>query len=309
MNGYVSTSKPLYRFKLRISRWGIWLIALVSLLSSAGLGYGVAQYQAGKDRAVMLSQWQDQLIQQKLHFNDIAQQANFTFGALTKKLAYLDADMIRLNILGEKLVTMANFDPQEFNFNGSLNPFIQKTSVPPKLDGMRLAQLVEGLAEQMQTRRLQLNALDKMLTHTMQQQALTIQGSSRTIAKGWVSSYFGSRLDPLTGLRVWHSGVDIAGREGTEIYAMASGVVSFSGDRGGYGNLLEIHHGPQLTSRYAHNKELMVQLGEVVHKGQLIARMGHTGRTTGTHLHLEIRQDNRAVDPGRYFPDLKRKVT
>jgi murein DD-endopeptidase MepM/ murein hydrolase activator NlpD len=124
--------------------------------------------------------------------------------------------------------------------------------------------------------------------------------SGRPIAKGWLSSYYGVRKDPFSGKPAVHKGLDFAGKEDTAIIATASGVVSWASDRYGYGKLIEINHGRGLKTRYGHNKNILVKVGEVVSKGQVIARMGSTGRSTGPHVHYEILRNNAQIDPIKF---------
>ena len=125
--------------------------------------------------------------------------------------------------------------------------------------------------------------------------------SGRPIASGWQSSAYGYRIDPISGQRAWHDGVDFAGKEGTEIFAVASGVVSWSGYRSGYGQMVEVAHGDGLSTRYAHNRENNVEVGDLVRRGDVIAFMGSTGRSTGPHVHFEVFKHGRAVDPASYI--------
>jgi len=115
-----------------------------------------------------------------------------------------------------------------------------------------------------------------------------------------MSSRFGRRNDPFTGRLAWHKGVDFAGKDGSDIVSVGSGVVTWSGDRYGYGLMVEVSHGGGLVTRYAHAKDILVKLGDIVKKGQTIARMGSTGRSTGPHVHFEVRKNGKAVDPARY---------
>jgi murein DD-endopeptidase MepM/ murein hydrolase activator NlpD len=116
---------------------------------------------------------------------------------------------------------------------------------------------------------------------------------------GHVSSGFGVRTDPFTGAPRQHDGVDVGAPEGTAIHATADGIVRAAGPRGGYGYAVEIDHGNGLTTLYGHASELLVSAGQTVHAGQEIAKVGSTGRSTGPHLHFEVRQGGRAVDPAR----------
>lgn len=116
-------------------------------------------------------------------------------------------------------------------------------------------------------------------------------------ASGRVTSAFGERADPFTGEAGFHAGVDLAAPEGSPIAAVREGRVTFAGPRGGYGNLVEIDHGDGTVTRYAHASELLVKTGDWVDSGQIVARVGRTGRATGPHLHLEVRVRGRPVDP------------
>jgi murein DD-endopeptidase MepM/ murein hydrolase activator NlpD len=124
--------------------------------------------------------------------------------------------------------------------------------------------------------------------------------TGRPIPDGWISSYFGARTDPFTGLREYHKGLDFAGKDGEEIYAVASGLVTWSAARFGYGQMVEINHGNGYITRYAHNRTNLVKVGDVVTKGQRIALMGSTGRSTGPHVHFEVLKNGRVVDPAKY---------
>lgn len=115
------------------------------------------------------------------------------------------------------------------------------------------------------------------------------------------SSGYGLRTDPIHGRRRMHNGLDIPGGAGTPILASATGTIAFAGVAGGYGRMVEIDHGGGLTTRYAHLARLLVHRGDVVARQQPIALMGSTGRSTGTHLHFEVRLDGRATDPLDWF--------
>jgi murein DD-endopeptidase MepM/ murein hydrolase activator NlpD len=124
--------------------------------------------------------------------------------------------------------------------------------------------------------------------------------AGRPIRSGWQSSAYGARIDPITGERAWHEGADFAGRAGSDILAVASGVVSWSGYRSGYGTMVEVSHGDGLSTRYAHNQRNVVEVGDLVRRGDVIALMGSSGRSTGPHVHFEVFEHGRAVDPATY---------
>lgn len=129
-----------------------------------------------------------------------------------------------------------------------------------------------------------------------------IKSFSNPVKTGFISSRYGFRKDPFNGMKKHHNGIDIAAKKGSEIHTIASGFVSFAGRKGGFGKLVEVHHSNSLKSRYAHLDEINVKKGDVVRKGQIIAKMGRTGRATGTHLHLEVWEKDKAVDPISYVP-------
>src|SRR5690606_12609434 len=148
---------------------------------------------------------------------------------------------------------------------------------------------------QIDDRWLQLRVLEEMLKRRDVDAAVRPEG--RPVGRAYVSSAFGLRIDPFTGRRALHKGIDFAGRSGTAIVAVAAGIVTWSGPRSGYGRMVEIDHGNDLVTRYAHNAENLVQAGDVVTRGQPIARLGATGRATGPNLHFEVLRGGEAVDP------------
>ena len=158
----------------------------------------------------------------------------------------------------------------------------------------KLTQLNTKLDQQIN----QLDALEKILANTNINIEQRITG--RPINKGWLSSYYGMRDDPFTAKQTMHKGIDFAAKEGAPVIATAAGVVTWSGERYGYGNLIEIDHGNGLVTRYGHNQTLVANVGEVVTKGQSIALVGNTGRSTGAHVHYEIIKNGTQIDPLPY---------
>jgi len=220
--------------------------------------------------------------------------------ALTIKLAELQSHVLRLNALGERLADNANIPEQEFNF-GKLPPSGGPSSTTSEISKKSLAQLLVEITQ------LE-NSLDHEENQLLMLESLTLGHhiestrylSGRPITKGWLSSYFGVRKDPFNGRPAMHKGIDFAGKEDGDIIATASGVVSWSDDRYGYGQLIEINHGDGLKTRYGHNKKLLVSVGDVVTKGQVIAKMGSTGRSTGPHVHYEILHNNKQINPLKF---------
>jgi len=220
--------------------------------------------------------------------------------ALTIKLAELQSQVLRLNALGDRLADDANIPTTEFNFNqlpASGGPVSEAFPINDKT----LEQLfieIDDFESKINYEEKQLQMLESLsFGHHIQNNGYL---SGRPIAKGWLSSYYGVRKDPFNGKPTMHKGVDFAGKENTAIIATASGVVTWASKRYGYGHLIEINHGDGLTTRYGHNKDLLVNVGDVVNKGQTIARMGSTGRSTGPHVHYEILRNNRQINPIKF---------
>ncbi|MFD2164966.1 M23 family metallopeptidase [Thalassotalea euphylliae] len=220
--------------------------------------------------------------------------------ALTLKLAELQSQVLRLNALGDRLATENNIPEKEFNFEEQ-PPSGGPVQAMESLQSKTLADLlleIDSLTESVNKEEKQLKILESLtLGHHIQSNSYL---SGRPIKKGWLSSYYGIRKDPFNGRPAMHKGVDFAGKEGAPVIATASGVVVWSGERYGYGNLIEIDHGDGYKTRYGHNKTLEVELGDVVEKGQVIAKMGSTGRSTGPHVHYEILRNNAQINPIKY---------
>jgi len=220
--------------------------------------------------------------------------------ALTMKLAELQSQVLRLNALGDRLAEQADIPEKEFNFDQappSGGPMLQSSRVEKKSLVELLAEISKVEAE-LSFEEKQLKMLESLtLGHHIEN---TSYLSGRPITKGWLSSYYGTRKDPFTGRPAMHKGVDFAGKEGGDVITTAAGVVTWADERYGYGNLIEINHGKGIKTRYGHNKELLVKVGDVVSKGQVIARMGSTGRSTGPHVHYEILRNNTQINPIKY---------
>jgi murein DD-endopeptidase MepM/ murein hydrolase activator NlpD len=220
--------------------------------------------------------------------------------ALTIKVAELQSQLLRLNALGDRLASESNIPDEEFNFQTlppSGGPLQSLDAITHKTLEELLVEISE-LTDQINYEEKQLKVLESLtLGHHIEN---TSYLSGRPITKGWLSSYYGVRKDPFNGRPAMHKGVDFAGKEDADIIATASGVVSWSGERYGYGNLIEINHGNGFKTRFGHNKEILVKVGDVVTKGDVIARMGSTGRSTGPHVHYEILKNNAQINPIKY---------
>lgn len=219
--------------------------------------------------------------------------------AMTLNLAELEARMTRLDALGQHLTAVADLEEGEFDF-----------SQPPAVGGPVEIELrgdfssgdihteMDRLEARLDDREQQMEMLESLLTNSKWQEQSSVAGSP--VKGGYMSSRYGWRIDPISGKRSMHTGLDFAGKPGSEIVTVASGVVTWTGKDGDYGNTVEISHGDDYVTRYAHNKEILVQPGDVVRKGETIALMGSSGRATGNHLHYEVYKNGRSVDPASY---------
>jgi murein DD-endopeptidase MepM/ murein hydrolase activator NlpD len=221
--------------------------------------------------------------------------------AMAVRLGQMQAQLQRLDGLGARLAKLSGMKPQEFSFGQKPAQGGPLLTVPPQQD-ISLETMINQIGE--------LSALlgdrsDKLvaLETLLQQDKLDkkMLPSVAPITVSWYSSNFGWRIDPFTGKNAMHEGVDYMVPAGTPVYASAGGVVVFAGLHPQYGNMVEIDHGNQIITRYAHASMLLVKVGEVVRRGHEIARVGSTGRSTGNHLHFEVRYRGAAQNPVRFL--------
>lgn len=223
---------------------------------------------------------------------------------LVARMAELEARQARLDALGERVADLAQVDldnVQTAKLPAVGGPSPTETQPP---QGGDIYAAIDRLARQIDDREQQLDNLEELLANRkIGERALF---GAQPVHRGEISSYFGMRIDPLTGRRSMHEGVDFSGPAGSAILAAADGVVTFAGEKQGYGRLVEVNHGDDCFTRYAHSKLLFVKPGDVVKKGQVIALMGRSGRATGSHLHFEVYKHGRAVDPFIYISQASR---
>lgn len=226
--------------------------------------------------------------------------AEMNLNALAQRLGHMQAELLRLNALGQRLARMGGLDKREFDF--SMEPAMggpENTRGLSSLSVPDFMKELESVSGQIDRKSERLSALESTLMD--KQLYAAVHPAGWPTDGGWVSSGFGLRADPFTGRTAFHEGVDIASRFGSQIKAMGGGVVSFAGEKEGYGLAVEITHGNGYTTRYAHCKTILVRVGDRVTKGQDVALVGTSGRSTGPHLHFEVLRDGKAVNPGSYL--------
>ena len=220
--------------------------------------------------------------------------------AMAAQVGQMQAQMQRLDALGGRLAKISGMNPTEFSFDkpsAQGGPLITSSS-SEILVGDLQAQL-KNLTHVVGDRGDKLSALQTMLMQN--QLSKKLLPSVAPVKDGWYSSNFGWRVDPFTGQSAMHEGVDYVVPEGTPIYASAGGVVSYADNHPSYGNMVEIEHGNDIITRYAHASKLLVKVGQVVRRGEKIAEVGSTGRSTGNHLHFEVRYKGSAQNPVRFL--------
>jgi len=249
--------------------------------------------------ADVVDHWHNKISKQEILVTKLESKSVAQSAAVGRQLAQMQARLMRMEALGAYMTDAAGLEAKEFDFNttpaqGGPIGIRQHT-----LNWSELQHEISQMSDQLKRRETELQILDSVLVTRDIDRAAEVRG--RPVTWGWVSSQFGKRVDSLTGKTAWHSGVDFAGRDGSDVIAVASGVVTFAGDRYGYGKLVEISHANGLVTRYAHHKALVVGAGEVVKKGETIGKMGSSGRSTGPHVHFEVLKNGRTVDPAKYI--------
>ncbi|GGY62818.1 hypothetical protein GCM10011613_02940 [Cellvibrio zantedeschiae] len=244
--------------------------------------------------------WGLSLSEQKEKLEKSRKQSEGQVAALTAKVAELQARLVRLDAVGERLTKVAKLDKGEFDFRqlpGVGGPLNNEIRANPSPTDFLLT--MDQLTQHVQNREQQFKALDSILiSRSFDMESLF---DRLPVENGYMSSTFGYRTDPFNGKQEFHSGIDFTAPTGTAVTAVAPGVVTSSMLTSDYGNLLEINHGGSFETRYAHNKINLVKAGDVVKKGQVIALVGSTGRSTAPHVHFEVYKNGRVVDPATYL--------
>jgi len=277
------------------------LVSIIAFLVPATIIYASYQwgYQAKQVNDPESMAMRSELAAQRDELTHAVGEADRHMNALSKQLGKMQARVIRLDALGRRLTKIAKLDKGEFDFDKTpaqggpvTSEALQAVEVPDFLNQLK------ELSLQLDSRVEQLSVLETMMMSNQLQKDVLPKG--RPISKGWMSSYYGMRTDPFSGKREHHKGVDFAGKEGSHVNTVAAGVVTWAAERYGYGNMVEVTHGNGYSTRYGHNKKILVKVGDKVAKGDELALMGSTGRSTGPHVHFEVLKNGRNVNPAKY---------
>jgi murein DD-endopeptidase MepM/ murein hydrolase activator NlpD len=230
----------------------------------------------------------------------LRQQVQDRVDAMSMRVGELNAHVIRLDALGKRLTQMANINSGELNFDalpGVGGPESEVVGASAQIPD--LTRLLDDMQHRLESRDAQLLALENVILARSLNESIRPEG--RPVLEGYISSYYGGRQDPLDGSEAVHQGLDFAGNMGSQVVAVAAGVVTRAESASGYGNLIEINHGQGYVTRYGHNQRLLVAVGDTVARGQNIALMGSTGRSTGPHVHFEVLRNGQHLNPLAYI--------
>jgi murein DD-endopeptidase MepM/ murein hydrolase activator NlpD len=245
------------------------------------------------------AQFAEVLADQRRQIAELRGQLQERVDAMAMRLGQVNAHVIRLDALGKRLTDMANIDSREFDFDSEPPTGGPETGEGVSAEIPDLTQLLDSLERKVELRDSQLAALENViLARDLNQQ---IHPEGRPTKGGFISSGYGDRQDPFTGHEAFHRGIDFAGAAGSEVVAVATGVVTWAGQRSGYGSLVEVNHGNGYMTRYAHNQRALVTVGQTVSRGDAIALMGSTGRSTGPHVHFEVLKNGRQINPASFL--------
>ncbi|WP_251357999.1 M23 family metallopeptidase [Kangiella sp. TOML190] len=277
------------------------MLAVLSLAVVIALTVVITRWSMEQDLVSesAIKQWNQELVTQKEELLAAKERSEQQIQALSSRLAGLQAHLLRLDAMGNRVASDMGI-AEEFAF--SQEPAIGGAESSPYASNAQyedVASTLSQLENNILQKEQQLSALEAIVFDKDINAEQKISG--RPIVKGWLSSPYGNRADPFTGKKDWHPGIDFAALAGSEVIATAAGVVTTVGSKSGYGKFIEINHGDGFSTRYAHNKELLVKKGDMVKKGQVIAKVGNTGRSTGPHVHYEIMKNGRKLNPYRYI--------
>jgi murein DD-endopeptidase MepM/ murein hydrolase activator NlpD len=275
---------------LAVAAFATVLIAILATAFSLGLKIGES-----KPPSRGAASWSQTLSEQQSEIKELKAELQRRVDAVAMRIGQMNAHVIRLDALGKRLTQMANIDYREFDFESQPAVGGPESDIGAAMQAPDLNSLLNGLERKISSRDAQLAALENaLLSKKLDEQ---IRPDGRPVREGHISSYFGERQDPFNGHQAFHKGIDFASPRGSEVISVAAGVVTFAGEKAGYGNLVEVSHGNGLITRYGHNQGLAVGVGRTVSRGDTLAYVGSTGRSTGPHVHFEVLKAGRQIDP------------
>jgi murein DD-endopeptidase MepM/ murein hydrolase activator NlpD len=283
-----------------LSQGQVMLIAFGILLS--GFLLAMATYTVTMKFAVDLRNPYLRTLLTALHQDDVKRtelETKENLNALAAKVGELQARIMRLDAFGERLAKAAGIKPTEFRFDEKPGQGGPAPSPGRELSMQEFQQMLSEISRVLDDRSDKLGVLDSFLMDD--RLARKTIPTTLPVVMGYYSSNYGYRLDPITGRSTFHTGVDLIAVPGTPVLAAAGGVVAVSSYNSEYGNQIDVDHDNGLTSRYAHLSKSLVKVGDVVMKGQVIANVGSTGRSTGPHLHFEVREKGIPLNPNKFL--------
>lgn len=286
----------MYNINRRSGKVRFFVTAAVCLACSVVFALG--KYYGSKQAEQMVDV-KDAILAERSQ-PDLEPQLRNQMDAIAIRLGQMQSQILRLNAIGQRMVDELDIGQSEFDFSGTPGMGGSDAEIAgDSLSYHALLKHVDAFSTSIHDQEIQLELLNELVVHRK------IEGetvpSGRPVKSGWLSSTYGWRIDPFSGKSRFHSGVDFAGQWGTEVMAVASGVIVLASRNGGYGNMVTIDHGNGYVTRYGHNNDLTVVVGERVEKGDVIAHMGSTGRATGTHVHFEVLRHDRTVNPVKFM--------
>lgn len=234
----------------------------------------------------------------KAQVQKVQHDAGLELSVMSGRLAELQARLARMESVARNIADEQPELAAAVDFSAPVavgGPGAYAGSYPADVEMVDVVTQLQRLEARLQNRERQLGVLENLVVGD--DVAARLKPTGRPIVEGWLSSPFGKRTDPFTGKQTWHSGIDFAAADGSDIVAVGDGLVTFAGRKHGYGLLIEVSHADGYATRYAHNRENLVAVGDQVVAGEVVGRIGSSGRSTGPHVHFELLKNGKKVNP------------
>ncbi len=279
--------------------WGVVMLFVTIAFGTLGVDYYFLKFTSKNPRTLesKIKEFRSEIESQREQIKRYAAEINT-----------LKSELIGLNEFEKKLRVIANIEQADlqnslFGVGGAIPEDIDVNILSSEKHNSLLREMNDQVEQIDQALEKQEEGFADLYEYIGEQRNLLASTPAVRPTNGWVSSAFGYRTSPFTGRKTFHKGLDIANRQGTPIVATADGIITFSGSKGNIGNLLVIDHGHGMVTKYGHLKKVLKKRGEAVKRGDIIAIMGNTGRSTGPHLHYEVRLNGLPVNPTKYILD------